>query len=152
MPSTYTNYIKILGCVESIERITSRQFDAEQWIPAPPGLISLLLDEWKVSNWGCTRMYMPGSENNALVFNEENSAMELRFLSTGGAPIAFYNTLGKMFPDSLIEYEYFEMSGSCAGYGMALEGGEPSHFVLSDSESIQVAKDAKVWTLSAYFI
>jgi hypothetical protein len=152
MPSTYSNYVKILGCVASVGTITSKPFDAEHWIPAPPGMITSELETWKLGNWGCTKMYMPGSERNTLVFNEANNAMELRFLSNGGAPIGLYNTLAGMFPDCLIEYEYFELSGSCAGYGMALIGGEPNHFVLTDAASLQGAKDAKVWTLSNYFI
>jgi hypothetical protein len=152
MSSTYSNYVKIIGCVASIDMLTSKPFDPEQWIPAPSGMISTDLEQWKLANWGSTRVYIAGSGANVLTFNEENNAMELRFLSNGGAPIAFYNTLAGMFRDSLIEYEYFEMSGSCAGYGMGIVDGEPSHFVITDSASLLEAKNAKVWTLSNYFI
>lgn len=152
MSSTYSNYVKIIGCVESTDMLVSKQFDPEQWIPAPSGMISTDLEQWKLSNWGCTRVYISDSGTNVLTFNEENNSMELRFLSSGGAPVAFYNRLAGMFRDCLIEYEYFEVSGSCAGYGMGIVNGEPSHFVITDSASLLEAKNAKVWTLSTYFI
>lgn len=106
--------------------------------------------DWVMEHWGTKWIAPLGDHHAELRLERKDGALQAFFISAWSPPIPFYNRLAEKYPSVTIEYEYTEWGIGYCGYGVGRPGGEPTHSMFGDRESIRALNDSRQWALTIW--